>query len=220
MRQSKSERGFTLVELLVVVVIIAVLGALALPAYNLAVKHAQCTGCAARMRTLGIAFMSFANDNNGQLPGRVEGAGNDKWPILLEPYISDPEIYVDPGDPVATKIPGTTLLSNNGNNSSFFFNGFNDLGFYGNPNATISFNNITNSSNVLLLAEQVHGSKQYYMDFVEGNQDDVLNKTSYFGGSNYVFADGSISFMYQSQYLDSMWLVNKNYVIPPIPAGH
>ena len=30
------------------------------------------------------------------------------------------------------------------------------------------------------------------MDFQEGNENDVLNKTAYFGGANYGFADGSV----------------------------
>jgi prepilin-type processing-associated H-X9-DG protein len=104
--------------------------------------------------------------------------------------------------------------------NSFFFNGFNDLGAYNNPSVTVSLVNLTDASNLILLGQKVNGITQYYMDFVEGNQDDVLNKTAYFGGSNYVFADGSARFLYQSQYSDTMWLINQNYNIPPIPAGH
>jgi prepilin-type processing-associated H-X9-DG protein len=58
------------------------------------------------------------------------------------------------------------------------------------------------------------------MDFQEGNQDDILNKQSYFGGSNYTFADGSVQFLTVANYSDTMWLVNKNYAIPAPPAGH
>jgi prepilin-type processing-associated H-X9-DG protein len=55
------------------------------------------------------------------------------------------------------------------------------------------------------------------MDFVEppgGNENDILNKTAYFAGSNYVFADGSARFIKKTDYNDQMWLVNQNYVIP------
>ncbi|HUB68636.1 MAG TPA: prepilin-type N-terminal cleavage/methylation domain-containing protein [Candidatus Methylacidiphilales bacterium] len=214
------KRGFTLTELLVVIGIIAILGFLAFPIGRMAILHAQCTGCASHMRTLGMAFMSFATDNNGQLPGRVEGDGNNKWPILLQPYVPDLSVYVDPGDPVAMKIPQDQFLSNGSNNSSFFFNGFNDLGAYNNPNITVGLVNLTDASNLILLGQKVHGITQYYMDFVEGNQNDILNKTAYFGGSNYVFADGSARFLYKSQYSDTMWLINQNYSIPPVPAGH
>ena len=49
--------------------------------------------------------------HDGQLPGRV--TTSDKWPTLLLPYIGDDvEIYVDPGDRVATKVPASQLISN------------------------------------------------------------------------------------------------------------
>jgi prepilin-type N-terminal cleavage/methylation domain-containing protein/prepilin-type processing-associated H-X9-DG protein len=212
--------GFTLVELLVVIGIIAILVTVSFSAFGMASQHAHSSACLAHMRTLGMAFVSYSTDNDGELPGRVTEGGKDRWPVLLLPYVGgDPKVYVDPGDPVANKVPPQNLVSNNGNNSSFFFNGFNDLGFYTNPTLTIRMVDLNDTSNLLLLGQKVHGSDQYYMDFVEGNENDILNKQSYFGGSNYVFADGSARFLYLSQYDNMMWLVNKSYQIPPVP-GH
>jgi prepilin-type N-terminal cleavage/methylation domain-containing protein/prepilin-type processing-associated H-X9-DG protein len=222
MKRSRHQSGFTLTELLVTIGIIGILGIVTFPVVRMAILHADSAGCCSRMRTLGIAFTLYAADNNGQLPCRVSGTGNgsNKWPTLLAPYVPDLKTYVDPGDPVANQVPVADLLSNSANNSSFFFNGFNDLGAYNNPNVTVYLSNLTNASNLILLGQKVNGITQFYMDFVEGNQDDILNKTAYFGGSNYTFADGSARFLYPSQYSDTMWLVNQNYVIPPIPAGH
>jgi prepilin-type N-terminal cleavage/methylation domain-containing protein/prepilin-type processing-associated H-X9-DG protein len=210
--------GFTLVELLVTLAIIAVLAGVFFAAWPIAIQHAECAGCAAHMRSLGIAFMDYAVDHDSQLPGRVTTNG-DKWPVLLLPYVQDPKAYVDPGDPVAEQVPVQNLASNTANNSSFFFNGFNDLGFYNNPNGVVRLVDLTSSTNLILLGQKIHGSTQYYMDFVEaphGNQNDILNQTAYFGGSNYTFADGSVRFMLKSQYNDSMWLVNQSYVIPQL----
>jgi prepilin-type N-terminal cleavage/methylation domain-containing protein/prepilin-type processing-associated H-X9-DG protein len=213
MSRRAPRNGFTLIELLVVIAIIALLAGLAFPAYESAIQHAYSAGCATRMRSLGIAFISYAGDNDGQLPGRVQNVG-DKWPVLLLPYVGDPKAYVDPGDPVANKVTAQDLVSDTSNNSSFFFNGFNDLGFYTNPTQTVRLVNLTGGSNLIILGQKVHGSTQYYMDFVEGNENDILNKTAYFGGSNYTFADGSVRHMTVAQYSDSMWLVNQNYTIP------
>lgn len=220
MERVDRKHGFTLVELLVTLAIIALLMAASFPAYRMAIQHANCTGCLSHMHSLGGAFLLYANDHDAQLPGRAEGGVNDKWPVFLLPYVTGPAMYVDPGDPVATKVSGQDMVSNTANNSSFFFNGFNDLGDYTNPNSTVSIPSLTNSSTLLLLGEKVHGSTQYYMDFLEGNEDDILNKTSYFGGSNYTFADGSAQFLLASQYANTMWLVDKSYPIPSIPAGH
>jgi len=223
--------GFTLVELLVVMGIIAILVATIMPAYHAVVLRANEAGCIARMRTLGMAFTLYANDNNGRFPGRVTTAGNDKWPKLLLPYITDPKNYVDPGDPINSSLPVATIISNTANGSSFFFNGFSDLGAYTDQNVQVGLLNITNATNLILLGQKINGNTQFYMDFVEGNQDDILNKKAYFGGANYTFADGSSRFITETEYNhmspgnsasdgDKMWLINQSYNIPAVPAGH
>ncbi len=214
-----TNRGFTLVELLTTIAIIAILVAAVMAAIPMAIQHAYSAGCSAHMRSLAIAFDEYAADNDSQLPGRTTGSNVDKWPVLLLPYIQDPKVYVDPGDPVARAVPVQNLASDSGNNSSFFFNGFNDLGFYTDPNMTVHMVNLSGGSNLIILGQKVHGSTQYYMDFVEGNENDVLNKTAYFGGSNYAFADGSVRYIPLSQYDDKQWLVNQSYPIPSVP-GH
>jgi prepilin-type N-terminal cleavage/methylation domain-containing protein/prepilin-type processing-associated H-X9-DG protein len=57
--------GFTLVELLVVIGIIAVLIALLLPALTAARDAARTTACQSNLRQIGIAATSYSNDNKG-----------------------------------------------------------------------------------------------------------------------------------------------------------
>jgi prepilin-type N-terminal cleavage/methylation domain-containing protein/prepilin-type processing-associated H-X9-DG protein len=60
--------GFTLVELLVVIGIIAVLIGLLLPALNRAREQAKRAGCLANLRSLGQAMIIYANSSKDRLP--------------------------------------------------------------------------------------------------------------------------------------------------------
>lgn len=60
--------AFTLVEVLVVVSILAILVALALSALGSAKERAQESESHSNLRQLGIAFQTYANENNGSLP--------------------------------------------------------------------------------------------------------------------------------------------------------
>jgi prepilin-type N-terminal cleavage/methylation domain-containing protein len=211
--KSRRPNAFTVIELIVVVGIISILAAVSLPIYTTAIRHANCSRCVANMHMLALAFISYSYDNDGQLPGRVT-TGN-KWPTLLLPYVNnDASVYVDPGDPVASKIPLSQLVTNDPNNSSFIFNGFNDLGAESNSNLQVDISKVPSST--ILLGEQDAGGDNFYLDVNDGDQDKVLDKTAYFGGANYAFTDGTVRWMSTAQYNDNMWLVNQSYQIPPV----
>ena len=61
--------GFTLVELLVVIGIIALLIAILMPALRRAKESANAVQCSSNQRQLMMAFLMFANDHKGRLPG-------------------------------------------------------------------------------------------------------------------------------------------------------
>lgn len=72
-------RGFTLVELLVVISIIALLMAVLLPALQKARTQAKKIACANNLKQIFIGFNIFANDNGGQLP--LKDSSNWPWDI-------------------------------------------------------------------------------------------------------------------------------------------
>lgn len=74
--------AFTLIELLVVISIIAVLMSMLMTAVKLVRESASGAVCQSNERQIGIAFMTYAEDQDGRMP-------SGSWNDLLQPYLDE-----------------------------------------------------------------------------------------------------------------------------------
>lgn len=66
---SRARRGFTLIEMLVVISIIALLAAILFPVFGRVREGGRRTACASNLKQLGLAFAQYRQDNGGRFPG-------------------------------------------------------------------------------------------------------------------------------------------------------
>ncbi|MCB9849107.1 MAG: prepilin-type N-terminal cleavage/methylation domain-containing protein [Phycisphaerales bacterium] len=100
LRRRTIRRGFTLVELLVVISIIALLISLLLPSLKRARDQAKALKCGAQLRGLGFALQTYGVENDEWIPGR-NTTGLETW-IAGSPRGGASERLARPTIPVQT----------------------------------------------------------------------------------------------------------------------
>ena len=84
----RSKMGFTLVELLVVIGIIALLISILLPALNAAKERANRVKCQSNLKQIGTGLILYSNDNKNMFPRVRAQAGAPRF--FTRPATSDP----------------------------------------------------------------------------------------------------------------------------------
>ncbi len=89
---SRSRRGFTLFELLVVIAVIGVLVALLLPAVQQSREAARRIECGNHLKEIGLAIHNFENTQQC-LPSSRLGPQHATWFVQILPYIEQGNLY-------------------------------------------------------------------------------------------------------------------------------
>jgi prepilin-type N-terminal cleavage/methylation domain-containing protein/prepilin-type processing-associated H-X9-DG protein len=122
-------RGFTLIEVLVVVAIIALLISILLPALSRARAQARYATCLSNEKQFGLGMAQFASRSNGQLPRGGDPNGNDHWTIMIgremglfktirsttscnQLRVDQLELYQDPQRTASTSAPWLGYVGN------------------------------------------------------------------------------------------------------------
>ncbi len=96
-------RGFTLIELMVVIAIISILASILFPVFSKAREKARATACLANINQLGTATMMYRQDYDDTFPlswcVNYDGTWNHTWRGAIEPYVSNYDIYTCPSAP-------------------------------------------------------------------------------------------------------------------------
>jgi prepilin-type N-terminal cleavage/methylation domain-containing protein/prepilin-type processing-associated H-X9-DG protein len=96
----RTHRGFSLVELLVVVAIIGILIALLLPAVQAARAAARRTNCASNLRQVGLATIQYCDTHHGLFPKTSHDTEIDQtWIYTIAPFMESVDaIRICPSD--------------------------------------------------------------------------------------------------------------------------
>lgn len=74
----KAKHGFTLVEILIVVVILGVLAAMVIPVFGQASTDAKMSAVASNLQKVRLQIELYKNHHNGNYPGTVSGVTFDQ----------------------------------------------------------------------------------------------------------------------------------------------
>ncbi len=88
--------GFTLIEMLIVIAIIAVIAAILFPVFQKVRENARAAACLSNYHQIGLAIHEYAGDNDGETP--PDGGSFGGLIADCDPYTRNAAIFACPDD--------------------------------------------------------------------------------------------------------------------------
>lgn len=103
--KTRTTQGYTLMELLTAIAIVAILAALLVPVFAAAREKGRAATCIANERQLGLAMMCYVQDYDERFPNGILPTGatsfwvGEGWAGQCEPYLKNASVLDCPDDP-------------------------------------------------------------------------------------------------------------------------
>jgi prepilin-type N-terminal cleavage/methylation domain-containing protein/prepilin-type processing-associated H-X9-DG protein len=183
-------RGFTLVELLVVIAVLGVLAAIFMPVLTQARERARRTVCLSQLRQIAQAHQLYTLSWDERYPDWLFPNSPPKtptwrmvyWPELLQPYLRCPGVLRDPSvrqSPYSDILADYALLSlGTGGEGTW------ESPYWKYAGAQLTVGHVSRPSETVCLTDGRTSPGDY-----------GANPTRHRGGSNYAFLDGRVRWM-------------------------
>jgi prepilin-type N-terminal cleavage/methylation domain-containing protein/prepilin-type processing-associated H-X9-DG protein len=103
---SMEVKGFTLIEILVVIAIISILAAILFPVFARARENARRASCLSNLKQIGLGIMQYTQDYD------------ERYPLCIRGQWGNPAAYTKVTDP---SLPGAHFKTNDGSNYDHWF---------------------------------------------------------------------------------------------------
>ncbi len=96
MKPSKAA-GFTLIEVLIVLVVISIMIAIALPVFSRAREKGRSATCQSNLKQIALAMQQYVQDHDGWYPSAgIIGTDQKQWASHIRPYVRNTQILLCP----------------------------------------------------------------------------------------------------------------------------
>jgi len=198
-------RGFSLIELLVVIGIIAILIGILMPMLSKSRRRAETVQCLSNLRQVGVALDIYAIRWKGWVYPPLRGgnvAREERWPtVVFKPAVWNPPVLKCPADDLPEPPKTWTLgMFENGADHSYIFNEIIKDRFVKKHTTAQALAGLS-SSQVIIMAEKKPTYDDYYHGIGPLHKDKniaTLLERYRHGlsvGSNYLYLDGHASSM-------------------------
>lgn len=188
--KTRSSHGFTLIEMLVVIAIIALLVSIITPAVNRALEKSRRIACVSNLRSLGQATLGYVVDHKQKIPflkapsGPGSGYANPPWFNLIAPYaggVVRTNISLEPGTDTAFRCPAQR--------GDFAISYGPSIGAFVDGNSHLLYDQIVSPSQKVWLLD-VHTGYVYF--FNPAIPAEVWTAPRHHGRANILYFDGHV----------------------------